>query len=209
MNLEKSVRFHFPKSSRITDETPSTSEDTLKTSDVMAALGMAQAEAGFGMSAFFGKIGVSLNDKSAAVSELMKVARRRMIKTKGFNELSGHRRGRVIYLMSLFAYEDYCRTADSPETRCKYCKGRGVVLDLVETERLNVRCVKPCSRCGGLGYKRLPASHLHRAIKAVVPDLSQPTFSRYYKPVFEELIELCFKAESQAEHVLKKMTGKE
>jgi len=206
MNLEKSVRFHFPKSSRISDESPSTSEETLKSSDVLAAIGMAQQEAAFGICAFYGKMDVSRMDKSQAVTVLMKRVRAMLIRGKVFPGLEGRIRARIIYLIALFSYEAYCRTAGSPEGRCSYCKGRGTVLDLDLTEKLNMRVVKPCSRCHGLGYKPVRASQLQRAIKAIFPDLSQASFSRHIKPIFEAMIQFCFQEESRAESALHKAT---
>jgi len=206
MNLEKTVRFHFPKSSRISDDVPSTSDDTLKTDDVMGALGLAQAGSGFGLSAFFGKMGVSQNDKNQAVTSLMKLTRKRLLKTKLVAGLSGRQRGRMIYLIALFAYEDYCRSAASPETRCDSCKGRGIVRDVEKIAETHQRVMKTCSRCKGYGFKRVKASKLFNAIKVIIPELSQPTFSRHLKPVFEEMIQVCFKEESRANNALETVT---
>jgi len=206
MNLEKTVRFHFPKTTHITDETRSTSDDRLMTYDVMAALGLAQAESGFGMSAFFGKMGISQNDKNQAITNLMKLIRRKLTKAKCFEDVSGHIRGKAIYLIALFAYEDYCRSAESPETRCKYCKGRGSVCDSETLSKFHQRVMKPCPRCSGRGFKRVKGSGLFRAIVAIVPGFSKSAFYRFVFPVFEEMIQVCFREESRAEDALKHVT---
>jgi len=206
MNLEKTVRFHFPKSTHITDEPRSTNEDRLMTSDVMAALGLAQGESGFGMSAFFGKLGISQHDKNLAITALMKLVRHKLAKVKCFEDVSGHRRGRAIYLIALFAYEDYCRSAESPETRCKYCKGRGSVCDSETLSKFHQRVMKPCPRCQGKGFKKVKGSGLFRAITAIMPGFSKASFYRYIFPVFEEMIQVCFKEESRADDALKHVT---
>jgi len=206
MNLEKTVRFHFPKSSRINDEIRSTSDDTLRSADVIAALGLAQSESGFGLSAFFGKLGLSQDDKNRAVTALMKLTRKRLIRSKLVSSLSGRQRARIIYLIALFAYEDYCRSAASPENRCQSCKGRGIVRDVEKIAKTHQRVMKICSRCKGYGFKRVKASKLFDAIKLFIPDLTQPTFSRHLKPVFDEMIEACFREERRADNALKKTT---
>ncbi|PIF22213.1 MULTISPECIES: antitermination protein Q [Pantoea] len=206
MNLEKTVRFHFPKSSPISPVSPSTDENTLRTPEVMAALGFAQAEAGFGMSAFFGKMGISQNDKNRAVTFLMKMTRSRLMKVRMTLDLSGRQRARMIYLISLFAYEDYTRSAASPEHRCKSCNGRGFIRDVEQIAATGQRVMKKCSRCNGLGFKRVKASALFKALKAIIPELSQPTFSRHIKPIFEELIQVCFSEENRANNALKKVS---
>ncbi len=207
MNLEKTVRFHFPKSTLLSDEVHSTSTDQLKTADIMAALGFAQQESGFGMSAFFGKMGVSQNDKNQAVTNLMKITRRRVMKCKVFEKLSGRQRGRVIYLIALFAFEDYCRSAASPEIRCPSCKGRGEVRDIEQIALTHQRVMKTCSRCKGKGFKALKASKLFDAVRAIAPEMSKSVFYRDIKPVFDDLIQVCFKEESRADNALKKVTA--
>ncbi|PPC63892.1 antitermination protein [Pantoea sp. ICBG 1758] len=206
MNLEKTVRFHFPKSSRVSDEPRGTSADTLQMSEVMAAIGMAEANAGFGMSAFFGKMGLSQNDKNRAVTALMKLTRARIGKLKLVAELTGRQRARMIYLMALFAYEDYCRTAATPENRCPSCKGRGIVRDVPKIAETHQRVMKTCSRCKGFGFRRVKGEHLRSAIKQIMPELSQASFYRYLFPVFKELIQVCFEEETRANNALKKVS---
>jgi len=206
MNLENSVKFHAAKTQRFTDEPPATRTDALTGTDVLAAMGMAQAEAGFGMAAFFGKMDISQDDKRKAINELMQFASKRIGKYKTLAKLEGRKKGRVLMMISAFAYNDYCTTAATPGARCKYCKGRGVVLDVDKTQETGERVVKPCKRCNGQGYKKEPASKLFRAIKLMVPDLSQPTFSRNIKPLIDELIAQCYIEESRAEKAIQKTT---
>jgi len=206
MKLENTIRFHFPKSSRIDDETRSTSPDNLTGPDAIAALGMTQNEAGFGIAAFFGKIGLSQNDKNKAVSLLMKRVRARCVKAKVMKTLSARQRARAIYLIALYAYENYCQTPENPESRCESCKGRGKVLDRERSYNHGQHHLKDCPRCLGRGFMPIPASKLFRSLKAIIPELSQPTFSRQLKPIYDDMLSVCVFEELHAEAVLSEKT---
>ncbi len=54
MRLESVAKFHSPKSPMMSDSPRATASDSLSGTDVMAAMGMAQSQAGFGMAAFCG-----------------------------------------------------------------------------------------------------------------------------------------------------------
>ena len=51
MRLESVAKFHSPKSPMMSDSPRATASDSLSGTDVMAAMGMAQSQAGFGMAA--------------------------------------------------------------------------------------------------------------------------------------------------------------
>lgn len=90
--------------------------------------------------------------------------------------------------------------------RCR-CKGRGKVLDEEQTElQGGVPVFKDCPRCAGRGYKRMPSSVAYQAIKHIVPELTQPTWSRNWKPFYEDLIDKCYAEENQAKSIFKKIT---
>lgn len=90
--------------------------------------------------------------------------------------------------------------------RCR-CKGRGKVLDEEQTElQGSIPVFKDCPRCAGRGYKRMPSSVAYQAIKHIVPELTQPTWSRNWKPFYEKLISKCFIEENGAEVVFNKIT---
>ncbi|WP_223672901.1 antitermination protein [Proteus terrae] len=89
--------------------------------------------------------------------------------------------------------------------RCR-CNGRGQVLDEEQTELQGVPVFKDCPRCAGRGYKRMPSSVAYQAIKHIVPELTQPTWSRNWKPFYEKLISKCFIEENSAEVVFNKIT---
>ncbi|MEQ5392719.1 antitermination protein [Proteus sp. fly-1013] len=90
--------------------------------------------------------------------------------------------------------------------RCR-CKGRGKILDEEQTElQGGVPAFKDCPRCSGRGYKRMPSSVAYQAIRHIVPELTQPTWSRNWKPFYEKLISKCFSEESSADAIFNKVT---
>lgn len=90
--------------------------------------------------------------------------------------------------------------------RCR-CKGRGKVLDEEQTElQGGMPAFKDCPRCAGRGYKRMPSSVAYHAIKHIVPELTQPTWSRNWKPFYEKLISKCFSEESGADAMFNRIT---
>lgn len=82
--------------------------------------------------------------------------------------------------------------------RCR-CKGRGKVLDDIQTKLQGVPVFKDCPRCAGRGFNRVPSSVAYNAIKHLVPDLTQSSWSRNWKPFYEKLASKCFIEESAAE----------
>ncbi len=74
MRLESVAKFHSPKSPMMSDSPRATASDSLSGTDVMAAMGMAQSQAGFGMAAFCGKHELSQKDKQKAINYLMQFA---------------------------------------------------------------------------------------------------------------------------------------
>lgn len=92
------------------------------------------------------------------------------------------------------------------KTACNDCRGRCVVVDKAESERQGVPVKKPCKRCSGRGYERLPASKAYRAIQEYIPDLPESSWRCLYKPFYEQLITECEKQESIAGEQLSKVT---
>jgi len=68
MNLENTVKYHFAKSTMISDSPRATASDSLTGTDIMAAMGMTQERAALGYSAFLGKMGISNNDRERAIA---------------------------------------------------------------------------------------------------------------------------------------------
>ncbi|MEV9600070.1 antitermination protein, partial [Klebsiella pneumoniae] len=76
MNIESIPKFFAPKGMHISDSGRATASEQLTVTDVMAALGMTQAEAGIGLSMFLGKAGISENDRMASIHWLAEYAKK-------------------------------------------------------------------------------------------------------------------------------------
>lgn len=206
MNLENTVKFHFAKTPMISDSPRATASDSLSGTDVMAAMGMAQSQAGFGMAAFCGKHELSQTDKQKAINYLIIHAGKVSGKYRGVAKLEGNIKAKVLQVLATYAYADYCRSAATPGARCKDCHGTGRAVDQAKTELWGKRVEKECSRCRGIGYSRIPASAAYRAVRVYIHDLTQPTWSRTIKPLYDALVTQCHREESIADSVLAKVT---
>lgn len=102
--------------------------------------------------------------------------------------------------------DEKCNKCDGKgtiSTACRDCKGRGEVV----TEGINGAPVrKPCKRCDGVGFKRLPASSAYRVIKNIVGELPESSWRNSYKPLYQRLITELHKAESVANSEIGKVT---
>ncbi|WP_193016133.1 antitermination protein [Proteus sp. FME41] len=87
------------------------------------------------------------------------------------------------------------------------CHGRGQVLDKKESEKQGMPVFKPCNQCSGRGYPRLKFSEVLEQVQAVVSVSKTVAYSNY-KPLFEHLVEECFKEESLSEKILQEVTVK-
>lgn len=98
-----------------------------------------------------------------------------------------------------------CKGKGTLSNRCR-CKGRGKVLDEEQTLLQGIEVMKTCSRCAGRGYKRVPSSVAYNAIKHLIPDLTQSSWSRNWKPFYEALTGKCYIEESTAEGLFSQIT---
>lgn len=99
-----------------------------------------------------------------------------------------------------------CKGKGTLSNACQ-CHGKGLVLDREKTEQQGgLPAYKTCSKCNGRGYARLPAENVRRALCASGMEISQPTWSRNWKPFYGSLIERLFQGESHADTVLKTVT---
>ncbi|MCW0353974.1 antitermination protein [Pantoea ananatis] len=117
------------------------------------------------------------------------------------------------------SYEKVREVREIQRVRCGTCEGKGVisnacrchgkgkVLDLKQSEIQGVPVMKTCTKCTGRGYSRLPAETVRRAVGYAVMAVSQPTWSRNFKPFYEALITQCHKEESIAGEMLQRVTG--
>nr|ELR5208899.1 antitermination protein [Providencia rettgeri] len=257
MKLENSLKNFHPKSPTFGDVSGCTAPDRLTGTDIMAAMGMTESQAKFGMTAFLAKNDISEEDKFSTVEALTQYAKK--ITPKLVSKAAGKKLGYCLIILAKMAFEDYARSAGSafpcsacsgkgliykrkdvvkhpgitkldgtviiePWTkneevgelcqechgkgqlahRCR-CKGRGKVLDEAQTELQGAPVYKDCPRCAGRGFNRVPSSVAYNAIKHLVPDLTQSSWSRNWKPFYEKLASKCFIEESAAEQAFSRV----
>ncbi|WOC02908.1 antitermination protein [Providencia sp. PROV024] len=265
MKLENVLKNFHPKSPTFGNVAGCTSPDRLTGTDIMAAVGMTESQAEFGMAAFLAKNDVSEEDKFSTVEALTQYAKK--ITPKLVAKAAGKKLGYCLIILAKMAFEDYARSVGSV-CRCSACRGKGMIdkkvtttkystreaifpsfskrqpkrytnteRDVVETERVickscngkgqithRCRCkgrgkvldeeqtklqgapvFKDCPRCQGIGFKRVPSSVAYNAIKHLVPDLTQSSWSRNWKPFYEKLASKCFIEESAAEQAFSRV----
>ncbi|MDL9985196.1 antitermination protein [Providencia rettgeri] len=88
------------------------------------------------------------------------------------------------------------------------CNGRGEVMDKKETEKQGIPVYKTCCKCSGLGYSRLKFNEVFIKLQTVI-DIPKTTCYDNFKPIFEFLVEDCFKEEAHAEQMLHMVTKRE
>ncbi|CQH41712.1 antitermination protein [Yersinia frederiksenii] len=86
------------------------------------------------------------------------------------------------------------------------CHGKGKVLDQKKTELQGVPVMKDCDKCSSRGYARLPAETVRLFICENITEITQPTWSRNFKPFYEMLITKCHQEEGLADSELQKVT---
>ncbi|PQQ23680.1 antitermination protein [Photorhabdus hindustanensis] len=253
MKLESALKHFSPKGLVVNSSPKCTSTDRITGTDVMAALGMAESKAAFGMAAFLGKHGVSNEDTIRTVEQLTLYAKRQVPKL--ITKAGGRQLGKCLVILAKMAFEEYSRSA-ATTTSCAHCNGRGltsvrrdvikyagykdVIEQRVETEWVDELCspcngkgivssrcrcngagkvvdreatkatgapvIKICERCSGRGYSRVPSSVAYTAIKALLPELTQSSWSRNWKPFYEKLVAKCDIEESRAASEFSKVT---
>ncbi|HGN1708109.1 TPA: antitermination protein [Providencia rettgeri] len=88
------------------------------------------------------------------------------------------------------------------------CNGRGEVMDKKETEKQGIPVYKTCCKCSGRGYSRLKFNEVFIKLQTVI-DIPKTTCYDNFKPIFEFLVEDCFKEEAHAEKMLHMVTKRE
>ena len=126
MNLENTVKYHFAKSTMISDAPRATASDSLTGTDIMAAIGMTQSRAALGFSAFLGKMDISDYDRERAIDLLTKYAIEHCDKVAALRKLESDVKPKVMQVLATFAFADYSRSAASTRT-CDCCIGNKFV----------------------------------------------------------------------------------
>ncbi|WP_336240466.1 antitermination protein [Citrobacter werkmanii] len=196
MRLKYAITIGDPKSSQIVAyQARSTGDSHLTREDIVTSLGVTQSRCRTGLSLIYAKY---TKDQYAAVIALRGLQQYAKSVTKSyFPHNSGCGFRAAISVLAMLALEEYCRTADTPGAKCR-CGGKGEVRDLKNSRRKGKPIHKQCPRCHGTGLKPLTRSRCHHAILPYCP-VSQPTFSRYWNPFYDELLTWCYRQESIAE----------
>ncbi|KFK98113.1 antitermination protein [Serratia sp. Ag1] len=259
MKLEASLKHFSPQGLTITDTPNGTSAERLTGTDVMAALGVVQSKARFGMAAFLGKTGISDGDREQAIHALTQYAKQKAPKHVG--KVAGRKMAQCMVILATMAYEEYSHSAAGsrecqhcngkgllpvyrdivkypgyvgadgeekipPRTekelvqefcqhcngkgviakRCRNCKGTGKAIDRDATKASGAPVIKDCERCNGKGFSRMPSSVAYGAITALLPELTQSSWSRNWKPFYEALVAKCDIEEGRAAAEFQKVT---
>lgn len=195
MRLKYAITIGDPKSPGLEYQGRSTGSSHLTRADVIAAMGVAQAHQPAGMALITAKYTKDGGAMQTALRELVKHAQ--AIRGKHLGKDAGKSITLAVALLAAYVLEDYSRTADTPGAKC-HCGGRCEVRDLKESKRQGRPVTKPCSRCKGTGLKPITHTRVHHALLRHV-SVSQPTYSRRWKPFYDELVSWCYQQESAAE----------
>lgn len=122
MELESAIKYFGPKGMSISDEPRATASDSLTGTDLMGAIGMCQSKAHFGMAAFLAKTGISNDDRTRAIAELLSYAHQTAPKL--VIRAAGGKLGKCLMVLSKLAFEEYSRSA-ATTSDCPQCSGRG------------------------------------------------------------------------------------
>lgn len=186
MNLENTVKYHFAKSTMISDSPRATASDSLTGTDIMAAMGMTQERAAMGYSAFLGKMGISNNDRERAIALLAEYALTKCDKVAALRKLDAVIKPLVMRQLAAFAFEDYSRSAASVK-QCDCCAGAGFIQADVFTNKFRkpegkmtvAGMVKVkesarvlCKKCNGTGQVSAACSDCRGRGKAVSKELT-------------------------------------
>ncbi|EAO9318916.1 TPA: antitermination protein [Salmonella enterica subsp. enterica serovar Horsham] len=123
MKLESALKHFSPQGMHICDSVKDTSPDRITGTDVMVAIGTTSSRARFGLSAFFGKTGISKSDEQLAVQALARHAMETA--PKNVRKAAGCEFGWCMQVLAQFAFAEYSRSAATTVT-CHTCKGSGL-----------------------------------------------------------------------------------
>ncbi|MDA3133590.1 antitermination protein Q [Atlantibacter subterraneus] len=93
-----------------------------------------------------------------------------------------------------------CNGKGKVKNECR-CRGRGEVLDKKKSQLQGVPVYKQCPRCKGRGFPRLKDTEVFKAL-----GVTETTWRRNYKLLFDRLVEQCHIEESLAQSVLSRVT---
>lgn len=100
MNLESAIKYFSPKSPNLSDASAATGE-RMAITDVMAALGLAEAQAQLGFELFLSKMEITSCDR--AVEMLAEFGIRQTSKYRAMRELSDDTQRKMVEVLAAFA----------------------------------------------------------------------------------------------------------
>jgi hypothetical protein len=196
MRLKYAITIGDPKSAQIASyQARDTGSSHLDRDDVVASLGITQARCRSGLSLIYAKYTKDNSSAKTALKELQTYAK--TITKKYLGQYSGSGFRIAVSVMTMLVLEDFCRTVDTPGAKC-LCGGKGKVRDLKKSKKLGFAVSRDCPRCKGSGLKPLNHSRCHHAIIPYQP-IHQSTYSRYWRPFYDDLLAWCYRQESIAE----------
>ncbi|WP_237929944.1 antitermination protein [Buttiauxella sp. S19-1] len=196
MRLKYAITIGDPKSAQIVAyQARDTGKSHLQRDDIVASLGITQARCRAGLSLIYAKYTKDISAAETALNELQIYAK--TVTKKYLFHYSGPSLRVAASVVAMLVLEDFCRTVDTPGAKC-HCGGKGQIRDLKESKKLGMAVSKVCHRCKGSGLKPLTHTRCHHAITALIP-ISQSTYSRHWRPFYDDLLAWCYRQESIAE----------
>lgn len=203
MRLKYAITIGDPKSPGIEYQGRATGTSHLTRADIITAMGVAQAHQPAGMALITAKYTKDSGTMRTALQLLERHAQD--IRGKHIGTDAGKSITQAVAILAAHVLEDYSRTVDTPGAKCQ-CGGRCEVRDLKASQRQGAPVMKPCPRCKGTGLKPLKHTRVHHALLQAV-SVSQPTYSRRWKPFYDELISWCYQQENAAERCYNDVAG--
>lgn len=200
MRLKYAITIGDPKSAQIVAyQARSTGDSHLTREDIVTSLGVTQSRCRAGLSLIYAKYTKDVHSAETALRELQIYAST----TAGcyLPQHSGEGFRMAISTLTMLVLEEYCRTADTPGAKC-LCGGKGSLRDLKQSKKTGSPVYKQCARCKGTGLRPLTHARCHQAILKHF-SISQSTYSRYWRPFYDDLIAWCYRQESNAEYEYK------
>ncbi|AXO20674.1 TPA: antitermination protein [Providencia stuartii] len=136
MKLENALKNFHPKSPTFGNVAGCTFPDRITGTDIMAAMGMTESQAKFGMTAFLAKNDISEEDKFSTVEALTQYALK--VAPKLVRKAAGKELGCCLIILAKMAFEDYARSAGSV-CQCSACSGKGMIDKKVITTKYSTR----------------------------------------------------------------------
>lgn len=204
MRLKYAITIGDPKSAQIVAiQARSTGNSHLTRDDIIISLGLTQSRCRAGLSLIYAKYTKDSHAAQTALIALRHYAS--SIVSKYIPKNSSPVTNDAVSVLAMLALEEFCRTADSPDAMCR-CGGKGTVKDLKKSKQKNKPIEKTCSRCKGSGLRPLTQTRCHHALLKVI-SISQPTYSRYWSPLYRELMNWCYRQEAEAEKTYNMVTN--